>query len=306
MGQKIVLTDAFTDTTLPLLRDDPLLTAGSIFLYDPSHSAGAFSGVADDTAIPNIAWKEAQAVIGSGTQTTLGGKLKVQIVANDQAKIERTSKGGVHFIISQTNDSAGPPYNFCNVLPRGLVQTYIDNNVDHDLYFSTWVRLTRRQILPSGAPQSYFHKAENTSNYLFFLQAGDVTPVSGAALLGRDTANPAGYTNDIAVGAAIFRSLGVTAYTGTKPALSGSGDTAGIDANGVHFTGGRSGAWSTAIFNQNKAPSLVLERMYIEDLTVSGRTYAQVDALDLALFNDMHAVGGRWYGDTYTAPSTLP
>ena len=44
----------------------------------------------------------------------------------------------------------------------------------------------------------------------------------------------------------------------------------------------------------------------IEDLTVSGRTYAEVDALDYALYQAAFAADGRYHGDTNTDPSTLP
>jgi len=41
--------------------------------------------------------------------------------------------------------------------------------------------------------------------------------------------------------------------------------------------------------------------MYLEDLTVSGRTYADVDALDNALYTEAFGAGGAYSGDTYTA-----
>jgi hypothetical protein len=42
-------------------------------------------------------------------------------------------------------------------------------------------------------------------------------------------------------------------------------------------------------------------------LTVSGRTYAEVDAIDHALYTrEVLTPGGRYYGDTYTDPATLP
>jgi hypothetical protein len=47
----------------------------------------------------------------------------------------------------------------------------------------------------------------------------------------------------------------------------------------------------------------VLYRAYIEDLTVSGRTYAQVQALDYALWQAAFAPGGRYAGDTFTPPA---
>lgn len=57
---------------------------------------------------------------------------------------------------------------------------------------------------------------------------------------------------------------------------------------------------------RNKQNSVILYRAYIEDLTVSGRTYAEVDALDYALYQAAFAAGGRYFGDTYTDPVTLP
>lgn len=57
----------------------------------------------------------------------------------------------------------------------------------------------------------------------------------------------------------------------------------------------------------NKAASRVLYRWYLEDLTVSGRTYAEVLAADYALYQQAFGVGGRYYGDTLpTDPSTIP
>ena len=57
-------------------------------------------------------------------------------------------------------------------------------------------------------------------------------------------------------------------------------------------------------YNQ-PGPSLVLERAYIVDLTVSGRSYAEMDALDLAQHAAAHAADGIWDGDTFTNPYLL-
>lgn len=48
-------------------------------------------------------------------------------------------------------------------------------------------------------------------------------------------------------------------------------------------------------------------RAYVEDLTVSGRTYAEVDAIDHALYTkEVLTPGSRYYGDTFTDPATIP
>lgn len=51
------------------------------------------------------------------------------------------------------------------------------------------------------------------------------------------------------------------------------------------------------------APSFALYRLYIEDMTVSGRDYAEVEAIDLAAYTREFAAGGKFYGDTFTTPA---
>jgi hypothetical protein len=60
-------------------------------------------------------------------------------------------------------------------------------------------------------------------------------------------------------------------------------------------------AYSTAMGGSTAAPSFILYRFYLEDLTVSGRSYAEVDAIDYALWQTDFGAGGRFAGDTFTA-----
>jgi len=41
-------------------------------------------------------------------------------------------------------------------------------------------------------------------------------------------------------------------------------------------------------------------------MTVSGRTYAEVEAIDYALYQAAFGPGGKFADDTYTNPSTIP
>ncbi|MDV8070780.1 hypothetical protein R4P64_30085 [Rhodococcus sp. IEGM 1366] len=66
------------------------------------------------------------------------------------------------------------------------------------------------------------------------------------------------------------------------------------------------GHYNTDAAIVNKDASWILYSLWLENLTVSGRTYAQCAAQDLALFNAKVGVGGRYNGDTHTAVSTLP
>lgn len=294
-GQKIVLAGVdFTDTSLPMLRDDPILSSGSLFLFDPSHSAGTFAGVpAQGSTVPNVAWKEAAAIIGSGDATTLAGEIRASN-HNEATKMltERTPKGGLHGLVSQVNQTTTNYYSFR--LKQALHNRIIANQ-DNDYYVSIWHTLTRHTI-GNAAPQSPFHAAESTSNFIWHASSGAFAPGGGGAFGGTHRSPDNGDTSG-AVGVARFLS-------GCTLAKSGAGMGNNIDIWPVAAVLGNTGPWGS--FNTNKAPSRVIYRVYIEDLTVSGRTYAQVDSIDFALWQAAFAAGGKFYGDTYTDPSTLP
>ena len=290
MGQKIVLSDVvFTDTTLPVVLNDSILSNGSLFLFDPSHSLGAFTGVpSNGGTVPNIAWAEAAAILGSGTQSSLMGTVaSTNATEASKSLVERTTKLGVHQIISLTAQTVAN--NWIVSMPTAIRDYIYTNRSSHSFYISMWHKITRAGVT-NAAPQSPIHYASNTVNHLFFTSNGLATAQGS-----NKRAYPSG-VNDIActAGQERFLSVNPTAQTGTGV----------ISTNNLDFGLGNFGAWSS--FNLNKCSSRVIYRVYVEDLTVSGRSYATVDALDYAMFQAAFASGGKFYGDTYTNPSTIP
>lgn len=290
MGQKVVLSDTtFTDTSLPVVLNDPLISSGSLFLFDPAHSMGEFTGVpANGGTVPNIVWSEASAVLGSGTATTLAGSV-VSVSPTEASKslVERTTKKGVHQIISLTAQTSSNSW--LVTLPT-LIRSYMyTHRTDHSFYVSMWHKVTRAGTT-NAAVQSPLHYAVTSANYLFHAQNG-IPNCAGS----NKKSYPSGINDvDCTAGQHRFLSLNPSAQTGT-----GVGSTTDIN-----FGLGNFDVWQT--FNMNKCSSRVIYRVYVEDLTVSGRTYAEVEALDYALFEAAFASGGKFYGDTYTAPSTIP
>lgn len=293
-GQKIVLAGVnFNDSSLPIIRDDPMLSAGSLFLFDPSHSAGAFDGLpAAGGLVPNVAWKEAAALMGGGSVGSLSGFVVTQNAETSAAfKVERTSKGGIHGIPSQVNQQAGQNYSYIVRLPAAI-RDRILANLGNDYYISLWHRCTRANLAASGnqSPFHYVAAGGATSNYLFHMQGGDFAPSSGP--------NHAGSR----------RSPGNDTQSGTGPQITAGGvlNATGNGPGGttIDLGVGVFGAWGS--LNINKAASRVLYRAYVEDLTVSGRTYAEADALDYRLWQEAFAPGGRFSNDTWTSPATLP
>jgi hypothetical protein len=267
----------FTVTTLPILRSDALLSTGSLYLFDLGHSLGGVSGVpASGAVIPNIAYAEAAAVLGAGTESSLAGVFSRNAVAAD-ALFERTPKKGLYTIYSQVNNAVSGHGSQINV--AAAIRDYIIANKTHLFYFSVWAHRTRAAI----ATGHRYMEIDSGGNFL-----GDM---SGAGNTGKASGiyNVVGGANAVA-----------NRYSSMR-ASTGSGDTVAAAAASIIFGNGGSGSALT-----NQCPSDISYRGYCEDLTVSGRTYADVDALDKALWDAAFAAGGRFAGDTFTAPSTFP
>ena len=291
MGQKIVLSDVvFTDTTLPVVLNDPILSNGSLFLFDPSHSLGAFDGVpSNGGTVPNIAWAEAAAILGSGTQSSLMGTVaSTNATEASKSLVERTTKLGVHQIISLTAQTVAN--NWIVSMPTAIRDYMYTHRSDHSFYVSIWFRVTRPGIV-NASMQSPLHYAVNpgTSNYLYHAQGG--TPVITGS---NKRYAPAFADSSVSAGQEKFLNMNPSGITGTGP----------TNSTDVRFGLGNFDSWQSS--NLNKTSSRVIYRVYIEDLTVSGRSYAAVDALDYAMFQAAFASGGKFYGDTYTDPSTIP
>lgn len=288
MGRKIILPGvSFTDNSLPkILEYDQIEAPGSIFLFEPAHSMGLVTGVPGGNAsVPNIMWAKAAALIGSGTQSSLAGTVADRSADSALWLVERTTKGGIHGISTQAGAQVAQGA-WVGRFPDAI-RDYIRANLPaHTFYFSSWRKITRPGLF-SNAPQSHYHLANNTNDFLFHSASGVFVPTANSLN------SPALYDKDIAAGTNKFMAGAVSAVTGAPAA-----------AIPVDFGVGTFDAWSGANFN--KAPSFVIYRVYCEDLTVSGRSFATVSALDKALFDAAFGVGGRYENDAYTDPATRP
>lgn len=290
-GLKIVIPVSFTDDTLEVLKDDPILTNGSLVLIDPTSLADPLpSGVPlNGATIPNIAKKEAAELLGlTQSDATLLSTYNVGAgwVEGTTGKQERTSTGGIHVIPSRT--SGGASNQGVDIRLPTAVTNYIIANPTHDYYISLWRHLTR--TTGSGTFPVNFGIGGTSSNSLFLYQ-GAATPVSGDArrLGGRNVDGSASNTTGKAL-----HSIGIRGVVGT-------------------LTSTTSGAiWGLAQSRNNgtlaSLPAFALYRVYVEDLTVSGRTYAEVDAISLSTYTtEVLTTGGRYFGDTIpTDPATIP
>lgn len=291
----------FTDAdALPAVRTDQLFpAAGALMLVDPTHPVTPWdAGVpANDATVPNIAWEQCAAVLGSGDADTLAAEVYNVGLSTTAGLVERTTKGGLHAVISPTEVFANANAGF-NVAVPDAIFDYTQSNPTNKYYFSMWFQVTRAATLDGN------HKlfsAINTDSQ--FLQAFTQTATLNSGTL--DTASAV----DDTVGGNRFRNVANTpGETYGSDTVSGGTAATLPGHRSVFLVGNRHNVNgnSSSGARRGKGGSRILYRAYLEDLTVSGRTYAQVTAIDQAMFTAVcDTAGGRYYGDEFTDPATI-
>ncbi|WP_188043656.1 hypothetical protein [Changpingibacter yushuensis] len=286
---------------------DPVLpTQGALLLIDPTHPVlGAWeAGVpASGGTVPNLAWDHAAAVLGSGTEESLACAMDYSGMSGSKGLIERTTRGGLHGIFSQTqNVAAGDTTHMSIRLPEPL-RLWISTGAakEHSTFVSVWGATTRVTNMNPGQFEAILE-----------LMEGNTT--AGRALIRSNGAGYPNVNNTNHLGSSHYPAAVLPAGPFRKALGTGAAGgvfvSYGADSNSVFAVGNvglnRYSGGSTPV-PLGHSGSRVLYRVYVEDLTVSGRTYAEVDALDQSLFaSEVLTAGGRYYGDTYTNPSTLP
>lgn len=321
MGRKIVLTGVtLTDPNAPkLLKVDPIESVGSMLLIDPAHPAGAWgSGVPGHGAlVPNLFRDQAATIIDSNPEDADLRMATGENISAERSILERSSRGGLHIIATQ--GGSGVAYGDALLgMSRALVRYFLANPTN-DVYASLWVRITRRPLLSNGVLFGMVGQ-QQTNSYLFAFYPNSIEANEWGIRPTWD-GEPHRYFPAGSGLVAKYGSVGAPGWLGENGLPdTGKGAPAGPVAGGGIVLGagpraeGIGASGNTASFSispsstsPNQAASYVLYRCYMEDLTVSGRTYAEVDAIDQELFTlAVLTPGGRYYGDTFTDPATIP
>lgn len=314
MGNFIKIAGVNPPTTRPRVDlMDSMLVHGSLMLLDPSNIAAPWSsGVpVTDSILRNLADNQASELLGVN-KDSLGAVVTYGNMIAGKGVLERTAKGGLHAALVS---NAAIPYPFLKVKPSVPIAAYVMANPTHHYFISTWFQGTRFGEETGAVTAIALNDPPAPTTLLTsFAQDGKNYP-EGATRLGfrrtqvgstsswRPQAN-AGITPGYKI--PVLANIGVAGYAGTPtitdPALFASNHFKlfGVAAAGPY--GSTTGTGGSGVWLSSRA----LYRSYIEDLTVSGRTYAQVDALDHALFTrEVLTAGGRYFGDTFTDPATV-
>lgn len=277
-----------------LIKHDPIESRdGSLFLWDAGLQKLSTSPSINDT-IPNLLSEYTPA---SGKNLVLKRGLYSETNHNAYIQRELTSKGGIHFIVAQAYGGATnvPLHN--TLQANAALQAALQSNVmgaNPNLFVSLWTRLTRKAPPDSLVGVSAYTISDATkNNAAFHKQANDLNFVVSSASTATSHLNKAN-TDSAAVGQPNKNVMNLKGYMGTGVAS---------DSLARFLIAGFEGPWGGMY--ANKSPSVALYRIYVEDLTLSGRTYAQVKAIDDAEFNKAFGVGGRFYGDTWSDPAAV-
>lgn len=262
------------------IDNSDILTRGSLLLVEPGSVSQPWSGVpANGSSVPNLAADRAAEIVSGGVATV--GFERTMLAS--EGLVERSAKGGLH-VAERWGSGVSNHVVALNMISN--LRSYLDANQGHNLYLATWGKFTRE---PDPSLAQVLHSS--------------VSGASGTRLgLGK---LPSTGALTGAPGSTDPRRLGFRAD------VSGGAAYQAIAAQGVPSSGWaiphaapvlRLGPVGSA--QVNKSAGYLLWWLYLEDLTESGRTFAQVDALVHSYYDQqVLATTGRYYGDTYTAPT---
>lgn len=269
------ITDfSFTDTTLPIIYDDPRIVPGTIAMVDLTNIEGRdvlpqATVPANNAAIPDVAWRHAAQVMGvsNPVRTDFNHRFSTNAGGNI-LKFERTAKGGLHGVMSQTNDD-GSKFAFIGLSAKA--RQYVRDNLTHTYLGIMWSRTTRAA---TSAQNIFEMEMDNdfaaASSYLFRFNSG----LGAAGQPVRGVGSAAGWTGN-------FDYDGFT---------------------GLFAAWGNAGAYGGLGGTKNKR-SYVLDLAMLVDVTYAqtvdpSLTVAAILAQNEALRLAAYAPGGKYAGDT--------
>ncbi|EMH4132618.1 hypothetical protein FBF90_15580 [Serratia marcescens] len=295
-GLKIVLPMTFTDSSLPVLSNDAILSKGSLLLIDPTHPLETWpTGVpADNVTLPNIAAEFASKLISGNIGPTL------VTMAGMNGGIERTTKGGLYALV----DAVQTVQSGINMVAPISIIEYMVANQSHEFYVSMWSHVTKpSNVTATAEVQGHIHRSYNYGETSY--------PRGGVFSLGTVSSrieprdgNRSGYFADNinAIGSRLMAVSGVPNAKSSvaDPVMRASDYTAEHYRALVSMGPANAESKYSAVDQAKQLQSWVFYRLYIEDLTVSGRTFDSVREIDLRLYNtELNSSGGRYHGDTW-------
>lgn len=289
------------DLLHPLLPEN----GGAMYLIEPGApgSLGWAAGVPSHAAkIKNIAEAQALATIpgsvAAGVQPYFWRGSMQDGAGVVRGAVERTSKGGLHTIVRPgdeyaTTDLSNVATSIDFAVGANTIQSWINlHKMDHSWFFTEWFIPTR---IPTGGYSEMYD--------LIGMMASTTAP-SGNYIMTPKISGIAGSNLGLASSGELVQ--GTPRFVaGASSSMKGD-STKTVNELRAFLTGARGGmnSYKGGGSSYGLRGSRAFYLAYLEDLTVSGRTFAQVQAINAAAFAAAFGTGGRYANDTYTNPET--
>lgn len=277
------------------LADGLLPDQGAMLLVEPMHPLTKWaSGLpVDGMSVPNLAADGLRALTGVGEPAAMASVV-VKDLATANISLKRSSKGGVNAartVASTVGTGMGFKINY-----PGAVLQHVKNNPAHNYYASLWMRVTANTAgTHAWSGLSLSSTRDSASGYLFALSNTAVNYPGLAARLGAKRAPESIRTGDAdspTYPTPWFSSVGAAGYANPSSITLSAAE--GVGTSKVFGVGG----FDPWVMAHSNIVGGTFYRSYLEDLTVSGRSYAEVEALDYAAYTkQVMTAGGRYYGD---------
>ena len=285
-GVKFIIDQDF-NYGIDVSETDARLNTGSLILLEPARDNP--TGI--PTQLTNYAASSALALTGLAVEAiTIRNTL-----ASIGGLVERTAKGALHGIYPPSVASGTPRGVLSGVLPLEVLN-YMKANPSHDYYLSLHAVVTKISTV-TGSDGISIAGVNATADPQDLTQ---LTPIiyqnksTGAVAGGRNAgADTLGRTSTMNYNTPFHVDVAQASLT-----LNTSTSTQSIREE--IFTIGSPSATSGKYAG---CPSWALYSLYLEDLTVSGQTYAQASAKSQVIYNSRFGSGGIYSGDTWTIPS---
>lgn len=279
MGTVQKLKDTRFGGDAPILFIDDILTNGSLLLNEYGHPFGKTKSFAKDTVVKNYA--KATTLLNSDnihSKITANGGWTQYIVP------EIANDGHLKITSTQAGDTltATGTYDY-GITVSDDIQQYLLNNKTHQFYISLWHKPTKKITTTKKRPFALFTRLD--SNYFYTFDNTEIFELPSSS------GNRLGYFKDSSTisNNVTFRSIG------TKDFTTGFGDFNSFQKACVFYLG-LNASWASGS-GQNGEIFIPHDfyRAYIEDLTVSGRSYDEVKQIDYKMYIEAFSQGGRYF-----------
>lgn len=288
-----------TNPNLPKFYTHNLLTKGSLLLVELAHPDCQIQLI-DNSVVPNLAKKTAMSLCAA-TEAQVSGLFRLGSTGTSHV-FEKTSSGALHGIVSPNRNNFTTHQNGGGItFQQSKILTYMKANPTNLFFIGFKGRVTRgageNDTTMSPSVQANMFAVSGTSfsnDFLAVFQTNATLPTTP-----RSFAVP----NPLPSRAANNQArLDFVRYVNVNGQVNGAiNNISLLDICFGRTTFGNN-VYPSAFSNY---PSWILHNIYIEDLTVSGKTFAETAAKYEAYHNASVAEGGAYYNETFTSPSTL-